>query len=373
MLHVSEFREKISKTMYIKIPLENNRVNIDKFLKLLGRWWRQWRAPNSGKSLIIGSRDFAISCCDVKTSCSAECETSWSLRHLYVVGRKGADKERLDMAAVSLVIPFRYVALFVLITFSFFAVNDGYCQPWTADCESNQVCCNHVCVSGSSCVGRSCSSDSQCSTGERCCGSRCTSDSSCAGHFCTSFSDCSRYEGCCNNVCKVDSGCIGYSCSTTSDCGASETCCYGTCQYTYDDCYDSTAVIIGSVVGGVVFISVISLFIFLVCRRRRTRHYGRMIEGQRTTATTLSTTGAIQSNPPHQGQVPPSHQQGYPYYPPLQYEQPQQATNIPPPYNPGTMPASEQPPPYPGEPQGGSGGVYDPKPFYGPMPSAPPV
>ncbi|KAL9971886.1 hypothetical protein ACROYT_G018107 [Oculina patagonica] len=101
--------------------------------------------------------------------------------------------------------------------------------------------------------------------------------------------------------------------------------------------------------------------------------YGRVIDGQRTTTTTVTTTGNVHSNPPYLGQVPPSYQQSYPYHPQVQYEQPQQTTNIPPPHNPGTMAAGEQPPPYPAEPQGVSGGVYAPKTSYDAAPSAPPV
>lgn len=204
---------------------------------------------------------------------------------------------------------------------------------------------------------------------------KCVAATSCIGHYCVSISDCPGSSSCCNSKCRGTSNCWGASCSINSDCGVSETCCYGTCQYSYDDCINTTAAIIGSVVGAIVFISIVSLIIFLACRRRRRLHqpYGRVIDGQRTTAATVATTGAVQSNPPYPGQVPPSYQQGYPYQPQVQYEQPQQTTNIPPPYNPGIMAAGEQPPPYPAEPQGLSGGVYAPKTSYDAAPSAPPV
>ncbi|KAL9972170.1 hypothetical protein ACROYT_G018426 [Oculina patagonica] len=194
--------------------------------------------------------------------------------------------------------------------------------------------------------------------------------STCVGQYCSSDSDCSSGESCCNGECKYSSDCFGYSCSSNSDCGSWESCCNGKCQYSSDDCIDSTAAVIaGAVIGSLVFICAISMCIFFVHRRQRTIRYGRVIEGQRVTATTVTTAGAnVQSNPPHPGQViPPSY--SYPYYPPLQFEH-QQHTINPPPYNPGTMAASEQPPPYTEVPQGGSGGVDAPKTSF---PSAAPV
>lgn len=278
------------------------------------------------------------------------------------------------MVFVSFVFPFKYVALFaLLVAFLLFDVNDGCTNNY--GCRAFQVCCNYRCVYRSSCLGQSCSSDSGCSAGESCCSSKCVDGSSCVGQYCSSDADCSDLESCCNSKCKPGSDCWGSSCSIDSDCGNGETCCHGTCHYTFEDCnHDSTAAIIGPIIGPVVFISLISLCIVLACRCRR-NHYNRAIAGQGTTTTTVTTTSAIHSNLPHQGQVPQSYQQGYPYYPPLQYQQPQQTVtfNCPPPYSPGPMAVSEQPPPYPAEPQGGSGGVYAPKTSYGAIPSAPPV
>ena len=275
------------------------------------------------------------------------------------------------MAAASIVISFKHTTLFSLVAFSFFTVSSGC--TFESDCQFNEVCCNSQCMYGSSCENQPCSSDPDCSTGERCCNSQCSADTSCAGHYCSSDSGCSDLESCCNNKCSSGSDCLGASCSTNSDCGNFETCCHGTCQYSYDDCYDTIGVIIGVVSGSLVFISLVSLCIFLACRRQRSLQGRVIVQGQGTTATTVTTTGATQGNPPHQGQIPPYYQQGYPYYPPLQYEQPQQTMNVPQPYNPGTMAASGQPPPYSAEPQGGSGGVYAPKPSYGAIPTEPPV
>ena len=101
--------------------------------------------------------------------------------------------------------------------------------------------------------------------------------------------------------------------------------------------------------------------IFYARRRRRTIQ-GRVILGQTVTATTATTTTryATQGIPPYQ--------QGQPYYPLPQSEQHQTAN--PPPYSPGTMVVSEQPPPYPTEHQGE---YYVPKTSYSAIQSAPAV
>ena len=199
------------------------------------------------------------------------------------------------------------LSTFVLVAFSFFTVSNGCTSK--SECQFNEVCCSFRCMYGSSCENQPCSYDSDCSTGERCCNSQCSLGTSCAGHYCSSDSGCSSFESCCNSECIRGSDCVGYSCSTTSDCGNLETCCHGTCKYLYDYCYDTTALIIGATIGSLVFISLVSLGIFLVCRRQR-RLQGRVIvPGQETTATTFTTTGATPSNPPHLGQAPPPYPQ----------------------------------------------------------------
>ncbi|KAL9971888.1 hypothetical protein ACROYT_G018109 [Oculina patagonica] len=108
--------------------------------------------------------------------------------------------------------------------------------------------------------------------------------------------------------------------------------------------------IAGLVIGSIAFIIMISLCISCACcRRQRALRHGRVIEGI-----------TIQSNQPSARVI-----QSYPHYPPAQYEQHQRTTN-PPPYNPETMAASEQPPPsYTEATQGVSGRVA--------VPSAPPL
>ncbi|KAL9972168.1 hypothetical protein ACROYT_G018423 [Oculina patagonica] len=289
------------------------------------------------------------------------------------------------MAAFSFAIFFKSAAL---VAFSLVAVSDG-CSLKN-DCKVNQACCNHgciyasscvgqycffdsgcssgetcctnECVYGSSCVNRSCSYKSDCASGESCCNSKCVYSSSCVGQSCSSASDCSRIESCCNSECKDGYHCVGSSCSLNSDCASGETCCNGKCQHGHDYCFNSTAaVIVCAVIGSLVLISICS---FYVRRRQRALSYGRMIEVETAVTTaTVTTTGAnIQSNPPLPGQeIPPS----YPYHPPLElhFERQQHTTN-PPLYHPGTMAASEQPPPYTEAPKGGSGGVHAPSPSF---------
>ncbi|XP_078342805.1 uncharacterized protein LOC144628559 [Oculina patagonica] len=259
------------------------------------------------------------------------------------------------MAAFSFATFFKHTALVALIAFLFVAVSDGC--TFKSDCEENQVCCNYGCVDGSNCIGQCCSSDSDCSSWETCCSHSCVVASSCFGRYCSSDSDCSGSESCCSSVCIDELDCSGYSCSKDSDCGnKAKHCCDGQCSN--KGCHD-TAATIGIIIG---VICLISMCIVAIGRCLRS--------GQRGTATTVPTTGAIQSNPPHQGQVPPSdsYQQGYPHHPPQQ----QHTTNLPP-HNPEVTTASEQPPPYTAAPQGVSGGVYAPKPSYGAIPLARPV
>ena len=111
--------------------------------------------------------------------------------------------------------------------------------------------------------------------------------------------------------------------------------------------------------------------LFIARRRRRRIHRGRVIIERRVAPTTTITRCAAQSIPPYTGQLPPSYQQAYPYYPPPEYGQPQ--TFNPPPYTAGVMAASEQPPPYPTPSEEESGGVNTPKRSYGTIPSAPDV
>ena len=229
--------------------------------------------------------------------------------------------------------------VFVLVSHYFVKVTPAWCSSGASGCSFNQVCCNHECQFGSSCVGLSC----------------------------TSQNDCGITESCCNNVCTAEIDCSGLDCSSDLDCGQPNIliCCNGVCQY---DCFNWN-LIIGLISGLLAVIFIITMCIFCACRRRRTVHRGRIIVGQRVTRTT-TIRSAPASTQPYPTQAQP-YQQGHPYYPPPQYEQHQ--TNRPPPYNLGPSTASEQPPPYTEGPQGGAGRIYTPIPSYGAVASAPPM
>ncbi|KAL9971895.1 hypothetical protein ACROYT_G018116 [Oculina patagonica] len=255
---------------------------------------------------------------------------------------KAVDK-KLNMAEFSFAILFKYAALVALIAYS--SVSDAGCTT-KSDCGVYQVCCNSACVDGSSCVGQSCSFAVDCASGESCCDYECVHGSSCVGHHCSSYFDCAGAI-CCNNKCKYASDCVGSSCSTDYDCGISTLkCCDEKCSY-HSDCSDrNSARIIGSVVGTIFSISMVITCIAYACRHQRTLDHGRVPVRRRATATTVTTTGAVQGNPPYPGQVPPSvgYQPGYLYYLPPQGLQHQHTTN-PPPFNPVMKTVNKQPPP----------------------------
>lgn len=231
----------------------------------------------------------------------------------------------------------------MLIASWLFAVSNSCSRySYLDSCEYKQVCCNNECITGSDCLN----------------------------HYCTSENDCSFAEVCCNKKCRNSLNCEGFPCSTDSDCGFMTSCCHGTCKDDGSCTFVSIAVIVGSVVGGLIFICLVSVCIFFACRQRQTTaRPGRVI----TATTVTSTSGVPRANRPYPRQVPPSYQQGYPYYPPPQSEEHQ--TAAPPPYNPDATRASDQPPPYSAATQGRSGGVYTPQPSYGavPPPSKPVV
>lgn len=215
-------------------------------------------------------------------------------------------------------VPFvKNAVLLLLFASSLLTIVNGSCD----DCEENQVCCNGVCIDGSTCFGLSCSSITDCADEETCCHNVCVNGSGCIGEFCRSDRDCGFPEGCCSGKCKNGYGCVGLSCSSDSDCGNFENCCGGTCSYR--PCTDVDVwFILGSIFGSLLIIFAISLCVHFIYRRRRPG-YRRVVEGQ----TILG-------------------QQGYP---PPQYVQY-------PPHNAWTTKSSEPPPPYSGAPEGSSGG-----------------
>ena len=241
------------------------------------------------------------------------------------------------------------IVLLLLFSSSLFKVSEGWCSG----CGDDQVCCNSLCIYGSSCLGFACTTGSymdNCPFGESCCNNVCVNGSDCLGQSCSYSTDCGEGEICCSGKCTFGYDCIGQPCWTDDDCGSIEYCCGGTCGDNDCNDADNTFWVILSLIGGsVLLIIAISVFVRCIYRRGLRPAYGSVIEGQRVVPTT---------NAPDLGQFPPSYQQGYPYYPPPQYEQY-------PAYNEGTTKSSEPPPPYSDAHETSSGGVSATRNNYG--------
>ena len=142
--------------------------------------------------------------------------------------------------------------------------SDGSCFP---RCDLGSVCCMDVCVI-TSCQGRYCVTSSDCSFGETCCNSQCKEESGCVGQSCTKDYQCDVGEKCCDDVCTDADSC---NCDYDSECPTEEICCHGSCVEK-GDCPGSKKnpafLIVGTVLGSLVLISLISIFIYLIYRRR---------------------------------------------------------------------------------------------------------
>ena len=141
----------------------------------------------------------------------------------------------------------------------------GSCFP---RCRLGSICCMGVCEV-TSCQGHSCVTSSDCSWGETCCSSQCAAESGCVGRRCTHDYDCDVGEKCCLDVCTDTEKC---SCDHDSECPIGENCCHGSCSEkrncSVNRHKNATLVIIGSVLGSLVLISLISIVIYLIYRRR---------------------------------------------------------------------------------------------------------
>lgn len=159
----------------------------------------------------------------------------------------------------------KHMIVFLLITCSLVAVSDGSCSP---RCQLGSVCCMGVCLV-TSCQGHYCVTSSDCSWSETCCSSECAQGSGCAGRSCTHDYDCDVGEKCCLDVCTDTQKC---NCDHDSDCPIGKICCHGSCSEKGDCSANSynnpTLTIVGSVLGSLVLISLISIFIYLIYRRR---------------------------------------------------------------------------------------------------------
>jgi len=99
---------------------------------------------------------------------------------------------------------------------------------------------------------------------------RAAAESGCVGRSCTHDYDCDVDEKCCLDVCTNAQKC---NCDHDSECPSGEICCRGSCSDKGDCSANSyknpTLVIVGSVLGSLVLISLISIVIYLIYRRRR--------------------------------------------------------------------------------------------------------
>ena len=172
------------------------------------------------------------------------------------------------------IVPMLVVSLLVPVSES-----GGSCFP---RCRLGSVCCMGVCEV-TSCQGHYCATSSDCSWGETCCNSQCAAESGCVGQSCTHDYDCDVGEKCCLDVCTDTEKC---NCDHDSECPIGENCCHGSCSEKTHCSANShktlTPVIIGSVLGSLVLISLISIVISLIYRRHHRN---------------ISRTGSIQTVP----------------------------------------------------------------------------
>ena len=204
-----------------------------------------------------------------------------------------------------------------------------------------------------------CYSDSSCSWGESCCKSVCKVGLyDCrVGSSCDIDSNCSSGESCCNNACTYGYHCFGLPCSKDSDCKSWDICCDGSCA---DQCFPN--VMIGSIISGFILISLFALCVCFVCGRCKSIPRHGRVTNERLGTPTEAQSFVAQGNPLYPQPALPSYQQGYPYYPPLQY-----ARQYPPLYTAGVSTAADKPPPYTAAVRENSQGVYSPQDSYGTM------
>jgi hypothetical protein len=185
---------------------------------------------------------------------------------------------------------FRNMALVRMLMFVAFLV--VLCQEtkgcvYDSDCQpGSEICCDNYCVEGSSCVGQSCSSNSDC--GDDVYSLYCCADDG--------------VDGICSE------SCVGYSCSLDSDCGEpGEYCCYGSCQT--ESCFPVWGIVV-IVLGSLAVFGIIPGGICCWCCLYRNRSTpGRLIV-QPPPRTTVVTGSAVNygSVYPHPSAPPP------PYY-----------------------------------------------------------
>ena len=183
----------------------------------------------------------------------------------------------------------KHMIVVLLIAFSFLPVSEsgGSCFP---RCRLGSVCCMGVCLV-TSCQGHYCVTSSDCSWGETCCSSQCAAESGCVGRSCTYDYDCDVGEKCCLDVCTDAETC---NCKHDSECPIGEICCDGSCSEKSDCSANSssnpTLVIVGSVLGSLVLITLILIVIYLIYRRRNNNSGTGSIQAVQVSVTTPNNT-----------------------------------------------------------------------------------
>ena len=252
------------------------------------------------------------------------------------------------------------VALFVIVTFSFFTVISGKCAPSCygnaglvccsgrcfrgiscfgrscsrdSDCARSDSCCGKKCVNAPNCLYEQCSTDADCSVNQACCGSFCIEKNSCLGQWCSIDSDCSGFsQSCCGDKCVQGKSCLGQKCAVNGDCSDGQWCCQGTCKKGHCPLIspDELPQVIAPTVGVVVFLIVCAVLVYRCRKRQRLLMAANTPTNLITTNTNVSTVSVTQCNPLYQPEGPPSDQ------------------------------PTVQPPPYTATPTEGADGMYAP-------------
>ena len=139
-----------------------------------------------------------------------------------------------------------------------------------SDCATSEACCNNKCVRGPNCLGQSCILNSDCSSSDlTCCKKKCVNGTSCVGRYCVETLDCNIGESCCGNKCWKTLKCKGLPCTKNSDCPSGMDCCFDSCDYRVSCVSYTVEIIVGSVVGTILFTGFILVAIVRYIKRRR--------------------------------------------------------------------------------------------------------
>lgn len=195
----------------------------------------------------------------------------------------------------------KHMLLLAILSLLLAEVSNGQCGD-AYGCSAGEVCCDTMCVSGSSCEGQYCDFDDE--------------------------GDCSSDElSCCHNVCVKRPNCLGKHCHEDFDCSDGEKCCEKKCVGLDHCCKDCVLLLSTLLPCAFVF------FLTVCCSCRRNQR--RAVHGGETS--------------PCDSCCPMLNI----WYLVIQVD------------NPDTKEGSTPPPPDHADSQGGSGGVYTPQASYG--------